>query len=171
MRVGSQKVPRENVTSLLARLAAADADDSRTLDSERAAAASKLGALGDITAVPGLVRALAHPNQVCVAAALALGRLRHPDAVAPLIAVLEDDVKFWMPRGAAAVALGEMGAVARGALPVLTKALDLDTSSSNTSWDVCAREAVEDAISHLNDPNAVCVLRGKGRRYAMWGFR
>jgi HEAT repeat protein len=118
--------------------------------------------------VPGLIRALSHPNQVSIAAALALGRIAHPDAVGPLTAVLEDDVKFWMPRGAAAVALGQMGAMAHAARPALINALELDVQSTSTAWDVCAREAVADAIQHIDDPTFVCALAGKGQRYAIW---
>jgi HEAT repeat protein len=170
MRADAEKAALRNVHTLLERLAATDGKDSRTLDANRAAAAQALGALADVTAVPGLIQALSHPNQVCVAAALALGRISHADAVMPLVAVLEDENKFWMPRGAAAVALGQMGAVAQAAVPALTRALALDVLAPGTSWDVRAREAVEDALRHLSTPSAECLLKGQGQRYAMWGI-
>jgi len=154
----------------LQALAATDANDSRTLDGRRAAAATALGALGHPRAVPALIRALSHPNQVCVAAALALGRMAAPEAVGPLAAVLEDEHKFWMPRGAAAVALGHMGVIAQPALPALQRALALDFMALGTSWDARAHEAVADAIGHITDPAAACALRGQAQRYAVWGF-
>jgi HEAT repeat protein len=155
---------------LVQRLAATEGKDSRTLDASRAAAAQALGAMGDHAAVPALIQALSHPNQVSVAAALALGRLGAREAVEPLTAVLADDTKFWMPRGAAAVALGHMGTLAESALPTLTRALEIDVLSSGTGWDVRAHEAVADAIHHIKDPSAECTLRGKGQRYEVWGI-
>lgn len=163
--------PKPNLAQLLATLAATEGDDSRTLDARRTAAAAALGELKDPAAVPALIGALAHPNQVCVAAALALGRLRAEASVAALQAVLEDEHKFWMPRGAAAVALGQLGAAAAAALPALRSALTLDYRSSSTSWDALAHEAVADAITHITDPGAACALEGKSPRYALWGFR
>ena len=165
------KAKPPNLEQLLQALAATEASDSRTLDGTRAAAAQALSALGDSAAVPGLIRALSHPNQVCVAAALALGHMKARDAVAPLSAVLEDSTKFWMPRGAAAVALGQMGALAEAALPALRRTLELDSMASGTSWDARAHEAVADAIKHITDPSAACMLQGDAQRYAMWGFR
>jgi HEAT repeat protein len=171
MRADSVATSLRNFDQLLAKLAATDAKDSRTLDASRAAAAEALGALGNVAAIPALIQALSHPNQVCVAAALALGRMTARDAVEPLRAVLEDNTKFWMPRGAAAVALGQIGALAEPALPTLKRALELDFFSPGTSWDARAHEAVADALLHISDPSAVCLLEGKGERYAMWGFR
>lgn len=165
------KHAKSNVDQLLEKLAATEADDSRKLDASRAAAAETLGSLGDVAAVPALIRALYHPNQVCVAAALALGRMRASEAVEPLRAVLEDNQKFWMPRGAAAVALGQIGAPAESALPSLRRALELEFASLGTSWDARAHEAVADALAHITDPSAACALQGKGQRYAIWGFR
>ena len=162
---------KRTLDQLLAQLAATDADDSRTLDARRAKAAEALGALADVAAVPALIRALDHPNQVCVAAALALGRMRARDAIEPLRAVLDDDHKFWMPRGAAAVALGRIGPAAEAALPSLRRVLELDDLTHGTSWDARAHEAVVDALAHITDPTAPCALEGKGQRYAVWGFR
>ncbi|MEY4577267.1 MAG: hypothetical protein RL701_1970 [Pseudomonadota bacterium] len=169
MRTASKAPPR-NVAALLGILQATDGNDSRTLDAKRAAAAKDLGDLGDLQAEAALIQALSHPNQVSVAAALALGRMRLASAVAPLVAVLEDQHKFWMPRGAAAVALGHMGPLAATALPALTKALEYDLINAGTSWDVLARDAVEDAVRHLSDPAAACTLELHGKRYAIWGF-
>jgi HEAT repeat protein len=162
---------KRNLDQLLGKLAATEADDSRTLDASRAAAAESLGALGDHSTVPALIRALMHPNQVCVAAALALGRMRASEAIEPLRAVLEDNHKFWMPRGAAAVALGQIGAPAEVALPSLRRALELDFVAHGTSWDARAHEAVADALAHITNPAAACALQGDAQRYAMWGFR
>jgi HEAT repeat protein len=171
MRADPRASSQRNLEQLLRQLTATEADDSRTLDVSRAKAAEALGALGVAEAVPALVQALSHPNQVCVAAALALGRMQAPEAVEPLRAVLEDGTKFWMARGAAAVALGRMGTLAQPALPALERAMEIDCSSSSTSWDTRAHEAAADALLHITDSSASCMLEGKGQRYAMWGFR
>ena len=136
----------------------------------RASAADDLGALGDPTAVPALIEALSDPNFVCVCAAMALAQLKHPDAVEPLIRVLEDSEKFWVPRGAAAVALGRMGELGRPALAALTKACEYDCEHAADKWDLRAREAVEDAIRHITDPSAQCSLLGRPPRFEMWGI-
>ena len=147
-----------------------DLRKSFEMDSIRADAADALAVLGDFEAVPALVKALEHPNYVCVAAALALGRLGDSAAIQPLIAVLQDDQKFWVPRGAAAVALGMMGSTARPALDALKEALKFEKVSGDEKWDERAREAVEDAILRINDPKAESRLTGKGYRYEMWGI-
>jgi HEAT repeat protein len=136
----------------------------------RAGAADDLGALGDLVAVPALIEALSDPNFVCVCAAMALAQLKHPDAVAPLIRVLEDTTKFWVPRGAAAIALGRMGELGRAALPALTKAYENDCERAEDKWALRAREAVEDAIRHIIDPSAPCSLLGRPPRFEMWGI-
>ena len=136
----------------------------------RASAADDLGALGDPAAVPALIEALNDPNFVCVCAALALAEFKHPDAVQPLIRVLEDRDKFWVPRGAAAVALGRMGELAKAALPALKKAREYDCEHAEDKWDMRSREAVDDAILHIVEPSAPCSLLGKAPRYEMWGI-
>ena len=136
----------------------------------RAGAADDLGALGDLVAVPALIEALSDPNFVCVCAAMALAQLKHPDAVAPLIRVLEDTTKFWVPRGAAAIALGRMGELGRAALPALTKAYENDCERAEDKWDLRAGEAVEDAIRHIIEPSAACSLIGRPPRFEMWGI-
>ncbi len=138
--------------------------------SGRSAAADALGSLGDPTAVPALVEALKDENYVCVCAAFALAKIKDPRAVEPLIAVLKDQDKFWVARGAAAVALGNLGHIATAALPALREALDYDCEDSDEEWDLRAREAVADAIAHISDPSAACSLTGKGYRYEMWGI-
>ena len=143
--------------------------DIETMTS-RARAADALGELGDPAAVPALIEALNDPNYVCVCAAMALALLKHPDAVEPLIRVLEDREKFWVPRGAAAVALGRMGELARVALPALKKARAYDCKQAEDKWDLRAREAVEDAILHISEPSAPCSLLGKPPRYERWGI-
>jgi len=90
--------------------------------------------------------------------------------VEPLIAVLQDHDKFWVPRGAAAVALGDLGEMAAAALPALREALKYDCDGAGENWDLRAREAVADAIAHISDTEAVCSLKGKGYRYEMWGI-
>jgi len=136
----------------------------------RASAADDLGALGDQAAVPALIEALSDPNFVCVCAAMALAQLRHPDAVEPLIRVLEDTTKFWVPRGAAAVALGRMGELGRAAVPALRKAREYDCERAEDKWDLRAGEAVEDAIRHIIEPSAACSLIGRPPRFEMWGI-
>jgi HEAT repeat protein len=135
----------------------------------RAKAADELGALGDPAAVPALIEALSDENYVCVCAALALAQMKHPNGVEPLVRVLEDSDKFWVPRGAAAVALGHMGELARPALTALTKAREYDCNTGE-KWDLRAREAVEDAIRHIMNPSAGCSLAGRAPRFEMWGM-
>lgn len=146
-----------------------DCDDPFLVDMQRGQAASALGKLGDAVAVPALIEALKAANYVCVCSALSLAKLKHPDAVAPLVAVLQDADKFWVARGAAAVALGQLGACARSALPALQRALKYSCRAPGESWDKRAREAVRDAIVHITDPVAPSALIGKGLRYEMWG--
>ncbi|HET6933141.1 MAG TPA: HEAT repeat domain-containing protein [Candidatus Acidoferrum sp.] len=164
-------MPQETLEALIEKLRA---QPKPGLDIEtmmfRASAADDLGELGDPAAVPALIEALNDPNFVCVCAAMALAQLKHPDAVVPLIRVLEDTSKFWVPRGAAAVALGRMGELARVALPALNKARVYDCEHAEDKWDLRAREAVEDAILHITDPSAPCSLLGKPPRYEMWGI-
>ncbi len=136
----------------------------------RSAAADALGSLGDPVAVPALVEALKDKNYVSVCAAAALAKIRDPRAVEPLIAVLQDHDKFWVPRGAAAVALGELGEMAAAALPALRQALEYDCDGAGEKWDLRAREAVADAIAHILDGKAACSLKGKGYRYETWGI-
>jgi len=135
---------------------------------ERAGIADVLGLIGAPSAIPALIEQLADANYVCVSAALALGRMRDPRAVAPLAGVLADEQKFWVPRGAAAVALGELGALAEPGLPALERALDYPDGRGET-WDERAREAVEDAIARIRT-GAPTALTGKGSRYEMWGI-
>lgn len=135
---------------------------------ERAGIVDVLGLIGTPSAIPVLIEQLADANYVCVSAALALGRMRDPRVVAPLAAVLADEQKFWVPRGAAAVALGELGALAEPGLPALERALRYPDGGGET-WDERAREAVEDAIARIRT-GAASSLTGKGSRYEMWGI-
>jgi HEAT repeat protein len=138
-------------------------------ESARASAADALGEMGDANAVPALTAALADQNYLCVCAALALGKIGGPEVIGPLIEVLKDKEKFWVPRGAAALALGNLGKEAEPAVPALTEALDYDIHNAGESWDERAREAVVDAIRRIEDPSAPSMLKGKGYRYEMWG--
>jgi HEAT repeat protein len=101
--------PLPGLLRLLAQGSASLTDNDLKTRYESAAAATALGELRDPAAVPVLIDALSNPNHLCVSAALALGKIAHPSAVEPLIGVLRDANKFWVPRGAAAVALGDMG--------------------------------------------------------------
>jgi HEAT repeat protein len=101
----SERTLPDSVEDLIQILRAPkDCDEPFLADTWRGQAASALGKLGDVVAVPALIEALKDPNYVCVCSALSLAKLKHPDAVAPLVAVLSDDDKFWVARGAAAVA-------------------------------------------------------------------
>ena len=81
--------------------------DMRSSDPRvRAAAAERLRQLGDRSALPLLLDALADPAaQVRVNATLALTEMRDPGAVEPLVALLKDDDVRWH----AAQALAEIG--------------------------------------------------------------
>ena len=167
----SSDARRESVATLIQRLAEQPQSEHPFETSDpRASAAKALGSLRDPIAVPALIEALKDPNYVCVCAALALAKIKHPDAIEPLIAVLEDTNKFWVPRGAAAVALGQLGETARRALPALQRALQYDCYGVGETWDIRARQAVEDAITHITDPTSPCFLKGKGYRFEMWGI-
>jgi HEAT repeat protein len=132
-------------------------------------AAEALGELRDPAAVPTLIDALSDANYLCVCAALALGKIADPSAVKPLINVLRDADRFWVTRGAAAVALGDMGPVAEAAIPALTDTLGYDVNYSGEKWDARAHEAVVDALRRIRDPSALSSLTGRGYRYEMWG--
>jgi hypothetical protein len=167
----SSDARRESVAALIQTLAEQPASEHPFETSDpRATAAKALGSFGDPIAVPALVEALMDSNYVCVCAAKALAQIKHPDAIDPLIAVLEDTNKFWVPRGAAAVALGQLGEIARPALPALQRALQYDCDGVGGTWDLRARQAVEDAIMHITDPTSPCSLKGRGYRFEMWGI-
>ncbi|MDH6136501.1 HEAT repeat protein [Kitasatospora sp. MAA4] len=138
-------------------------------EQEAPAAADALGRLGDPAAIPALAEALTDSNYLCSCAALALGRIGDPAAVPPLIGVLRDPDKFWVPRGAAAVALGDLGSAAQPALPALLEAVEYDTAATGGSWDERCREAVADAIERIRDPSTPSALAERGYRYEMWG--
>ncbi|WP_030897591.1 HEAT repeat domain-containing protein [Streptomyces sp. NRRL F-5126] len=157
-----QDPARSALPGLLHMLASEDAFEAAT-------AANALGTLGDPAAVPALVKALADSNYLCGCAALALGRIAVPAAIEPLVGLLRDPDKFWVPRGAAAVALGDMGTAAREALPALSEAAEYDTESPGETWHVLCQEAVADAINRIRDPSAPSALTGHGYRYEMWG--
>jgi HEAT repeat protein len=78
--------------------------------------ADLLGAIGSVGgpgAFEALLPFLSHPNHLCQCAAGALGELDDPRAVQPLAYVVADKSKFWVPRSAAAGALGELAVHAR----------------------------------------------------------
>jgi 3-hydroxyacyl-CoA dehydrogenase len=135
----------------------------------RAPLIDALGALGEPAAIPILVENLNDGNYLCVSAARALGRMKDARAVDPLVAVLTDEHKFWVPRGAAAVALGDLGALAQSSLPALENALAYRVDGGET-WDERAREAVEDSLERIQSPGSKSKLTGKGSRYEMWGI-
>ena len=136
----------------------------------KAAAAGALGKIGDPVAVPCLIDALDDMNFLCVQAALALGKIGNEQVILPLVNVLRDKNKFWVPRGAAAVALGNLGKIAQKALPALEEALHYDYETRTEKWDLRAYEAVEDAIQKIKDPSYKSKLTGRGYRFEMWGI-
>ena len=135
----------------------------------RAPLIDALGALGDPAAIPILIENLKDGNYLCVSAARALGRMKDARGVDPLVALLTDERKFWVPRGAAAVALGDLGALAQSSVPALQSALAYRTDGGET-WDERAREAVEDSLERIQHPGSESKLTGKGSRYEMWGI-
>ncbi len=154
----------------LIRTITQDTQDGLAAIGVRAKAASALGAMGDEAAVPVLIDALEDENYLCVSAALALAKIGDPRAVAPLVAVLSDSNKFWVARGAAAVALGNMGKSAESAVSALSAALKYRKIWARESWDERAREAVEDALNRIQNPGAKSMLTNRGYRFEMWGI-
>ena len=159
------------VPELVGMVGAKPPDNVQDPDSDlRAVAASALGKIGNEKSVPCLLGALHDNNYLCTCAALALGEIGDAGAVEPLSRVLRDRDKFWVARGAAAVALGNLGKLSKSALPFLCEALDYDCENSGEMWDIRAREAVEDAINRINNPSVKSKLEGCGYRYEMWGI-
>lgn len=141
------------------------------LESHRCAiAAQLLGQIRNSEAVPCLIRALDGSDYLCTCAAGALGEIGDPRAVLPLIELLQNPKKGWVARGAAAVALGEMGESAEKALPTLQTALTYDCNDSSEEWDLRSQEAVIDAIDRITGRSAKSNLHGHGFRYEMWGI-
>lgn len=128
-----------------------------------AIAASALGEIGDQSSIPCLINALADSNFLCVQSAMALGKIGDEQVVSPLIEVLQDKNKFWVPRGAAAVALGNLGKQAE-------EALLYDYEENTEKWDLRAHEAVEDAIQQIKNSDHKSKLTGHGYRFEMWGI-
>jgi HEAT repeat protein len=142
-------------------------DESSTYD--RAEAADVLGNLRDRAAVPDLVQALEdRGNYLAVNAALALEQIGDAAAVGPLVDVLRDHSRFWVHRGAAAFALGNIGPAAASAVPALREALEYDVASAGEEWDERAREQVVDALTRIDDPSARSMLTGKEYFYKTW---
>ena len=139
-------------------------------DDTRAAAVEGLGRLRDPSVTPALSSLLRSEGYIAVCAALALGSARDPRAVRPLVDLLRDERRFWVERGAAAVALGRLGEVAAPGLPALIEASTYTSAHGTENWDERAREAVVDAIERIRNPQAPSRLLGRGHRYEMWGL-
>ena len=144
--------------------------DMMAIESEQSDAISILGVYKIKEAIPMLLERLNHENYLCVCACSALARIKDSTAIRPLLEVLMDEDKFWVPRGAAANALGSFRELAKEVLPEMEKALDYDVSSFGEKWDQRAKDAVEDAVNKIKDPNYKTKLRGKGFKYEMWGI-
>ena len=130
-------------------------------------------ALGEMRAqegVPILISLLEHENYLCVVASRALADIGDASAVGPLLDVLEDSSKFWVPRGAAAIALGALGKVATDAVPALELALTYQAETDDETWDERAQDAVRDAIHRIQNPGTETTLGGQGYKYEMWGI-
>ncbi len=112
-----------------------------------ALAASELGLRGDPAYASALIHALADKNYLAACAAAALARLNVAEAVQPLVAVLEDNEKFWAPRRSAANALGSLRALASDALPALRRALDYPDSGD--TWNAQCAVSVREAILRI----------------------
>lgn len=152
--IAKTATPTSSLVPILIEVLQHQSQDDDAAYYSRAEAASALGRIGDNSAVPALIDALADPNYLCVSAAMALGEIGDTRAIGPLVEVLSDKDKFWVPRRAAAVALGNMGNSAKSAIDALTAALDYDTTNSGEKWDERAREAVVDAINRISVPSA-----------------
>ena len=130
--------------------------------------ATALGVISARGAVPVLIRALQNRSHLCVCAALALGQLEDESAVSPLVEVLMDQDASWVPRCAAAVALGRLGKLAEPAVPSLTTALEFKTAAPGEHWDPRAREAVADALARIADPAAASASTNYEFQYEIW---
>ncbi len=108
-----------------------------------------IGSIGHSGSLELLLPFLAHPNYLSQRAAHALGDLGDARAVMPLAEVLADENKFWVPRSAAASALGQLGVLAREGLPALHKAKSYDTKNAGEKWDERALHSVEEAIARI----------------------
>ena len=127
-----------------------------------AAAAEALGALGDATAVPGLIQALDYQGDgwghlARAQAALALGKISDRRAVLPLIGVLREEGERREAKGAAAAALGQIGD------PRALEPLCLAARAARS-------ESVMKALNHFNDPCALSTL-GDLSRNENWHVR
>lgn len=122
----------------------------------RAHAARRLAAGGQksISAIPMLLDALNDEDRrVRSCAAEALGEIGSPDAVEPLIAVLERDGEDWEVQASAAEALGKLGD-ARAAQPLIA-------SLANMVSHVRYQAAV--ALGEVGGPEAVAALESTAR--------
>lgn len=110
-------------------------------------AATELGLRGDPACAPALIRALADKNHVCACAARALARLGSVEAVGPLVAVLQDNTRFWAPRRSAADALGSLRELASEALSALEASLDYPQTKQ--TWTEQCVESAHEAILRI----------------------
>jgi HEAT repeat protein len=157
--IGSRQRVRGDVEKSVSALI--DFLNSSTNRFDRASAIHALGAMADKAAVPIPIEQLNDEDYyLCACAFRALGRLQDNRAVSPLIGVLTDANKSWVLREAAAVTLGDLGTLAESAIPTLTSALEFDCNASVETWNERARDAVQDALIRIRDPQAKSTIRG-----------
>lgn len=121
----------------------------------RVSAATALGRIGDTDSVPYLERATRDEvKEVRFAAALALGKVRSIEVIAPLETALQNDPHWWV-RYAAAIALGDTRQPA--AVPALSRALNEELrwqvrqQAARALGQIATRPAVEALGRALRD--------------------
>jgi HEAT repeat protein len=116
----------------------------------RLKAAEALGNLGDAAGVEPLGR-VAKTNYEAVRA---LGKLRFPGSVAPLVSVMQDKQVQYPARGEAVAALGKLGDPQ--AVPALIQTMEQEVAANPSS--ALAVQCVH-ALSAIKDPRAIEPLR------------
>jgi len=157
-RLGSESVrEREDATKRLIRIGrpAVEALNDCVVNNEnkfaRMCSAAALGEIGDIAAVPALIKALGDRNiRVRAFSAKSLGDLADSSASAPLVTRVKKDDDA-LVRKNSALALGKIGN--KKAVPVLIDALKGDESTD-------VRVATTESLAMLRDVSAVEPLYG-----------
>jgi HEAT repeat protein len=156
-QIDKPQAPEKNATMVAATQSKSDAlrsllDDLASPDSaRRATAATALGRLADVAAVPALIAALGESDaDIAREAATSLGLLHNAAAVEPLIAILKNHDGYFhsVVRAAAARSLGQLRDL-RAVVPLIAAIKDPIAEAS--------AEAIR-ALASLPDPRALPAL-------------